>query len=264
MTGPERQPRSTRPISVAELLAKNGTIGAPPRRRPAPAAAWQHRFRHRRRTDRRDPDRHVAHRSEHEAIDTENGRGRAAPSRRGRVEQPRVADDEPRPPSSRDRAPPRTSRTAADAVEAPDAEAETEAELLRPKPPRPRPRRRDPADPETTAAVADYDGSRRAARRRPRPAGLPPRRTARTTACGVPPRCPAGGAEQMSPDPVDRRRGSATSSSRRDRGAPTTARTTRTAFAVVSAVAAARCSAARPSPTTWPGAARGRVPRTST
>jgi|SRR5829696_1115019 len=30
MTGPEDSPGSTRPISVAELLAKNGTIGAPP------------------------------------------------------------------------------------------------------------------------------------------------------------------------------------------------------------------------------------------
>jgi hypothetical protein len=30
MTGPEDSPDSTRPISVAELLAKNGTIGAPP------------------------------------------------------------------------------------------------------------------------------------------------------------------------------------------------------------------------------------------
>jgi hypothetical protein len=30
MTGPEESPSSTRPISVAELLAKNGTIGAPP------------------------------------------------------------------------------------------------------------------------------------------------------------------------------------------------------------------------------------------
>src|SRR3954453_21009590 len=30
MTGPEESHRSTRPISVAELLAKNGTIGAPP------------------------------------------------------------------------------------------------------------------------------------------------------------------------------------------------------------------------------------------
>lgn len=30
MTGPENNPSGTRPISVAELLAKNGTIGAPP------------------------------------------------------------------------------------------------------------------------------------------------------------------------------------------------------------------------------------------
>src|SRR6478752_4754296 len=30
MTGPEDSYSSTRPISVAELLAKNGTIGAPP------------------------------------------------------------------------------------------------------------------------------------------------------------------------------------------------------------------------------------------
>ncbi len=30
MTGPENSPSGTRPISVAELLAKNGTIGAPP------------------------------------------------------------------------------------------------------------------------------------------------------------------------------------------------------------------------------------------
>src|SRR6478672_4034372 len=30
MTGPEESHSSTRPISVAELLAKNGTIGAPP------------------------------------------------------------------------------------------------------------------------------------------------------------------------------------------------------------------------------------------
>src|SRR5258707_13645631 len=30
MTGPEDSHGSTRPISVAELLAKNGTIGAPP------------------------------------------------------------------------------------------------------------------------------------------------------------------------------------------------------------------------------------------
>ena len=30
MTGPEDSPSGTRPISVAELLAKNGTIGAPP------------------------------------------------------------------------------------------------------------------------------------------------------------------------------------------------------------------------------------------
>lgn len=30
MTGPEDSPSNTRPISVAELLAKNGTIGAPP------------------------------------------------------------------------------------------------------------------------------------------------------------------------------------------------------------------------------------------
>ena len=30
MTGPEDSPGGTRPISVAELLAKNGTIGAPP------------------------------------------------------------------------------------------------------------------------------------------------------------------------------------------------------------------------------------------
>ena len=30
MTGPEDSHSSTRPISVAELLAKNGTIGAPP------------------------------------------------------------------------------------------------------------------------------------------------------------------------------------------------------------------------------------------
>src|ERR1700755_2337612 len=30
MTGPEESYSSTRPISVAELLAKNGTIGAPP------------------------------------------------------------------------------------------------------------------------------------------------------------------------------------------------------------------------------------------
>ncbi len=30
MTGPENTPPGTRPISVAELLAKNGTIGAPP------------------------------------------------------------------------------------------------------------------------------------------------------------------------------------------------------------------------------------------
>src|SRR4051794_18968765 len=30
MTGPEESPSNTRPISVAELLAKNGTIGAPP------------------------------------------------------------------------------------------------------------------------------------------------------------------------------------------------------------------------------------------
>lgn len=30
MTGPEDSPSNTRPISVAELLAKNGTVGAPP------------------------------------------------------------------------------------------------------------------------------------------------------------------------------------------------------------------------------------------
>ena len=30
MTGPEESHSSTRPISVAELLARNGTIGAPP------------------------------------------------------------------------------------------------------------------------------------------------------------------------------------------------------------------------------------------
>src|SRR5215475_7177750 len=30
MTGPEESHSGTRPISVAELLAKNGTIGAPP------------------------------------------------------------------------------------------------------------------------------------------------------------------------------------------------------------------------------------------
>ena len=30
MTGPEDSPSGTRPISVAELLARNGTIGAPP------------------------------------------------------------------------------------------------------------------------------------------------------------------------------------------------------------------------------------------
>ena len=30
MTGPEDSHSGTRPISVAELLAKNGTIGAPP------------------------------------------------------------------------------------------------------------------------------------------------------------------------------------------------------------------------------------------
>src|SRR6187431_1116575 len=30
MTGPEDSHSSTRPISVAELLARNGTIGAPP------------------------------------------------------------------------------------------------------------------------------------------------------------------------------------------------------------------------------------------
>ena len=30
MTGPEDSYSSTRPISVAELLARNGTIGAPP------------------------------------------------------------------------------------------------------------------------------------------------------------------------------------------------------------------------------------------
>ena len=30
MTGPEDSPGGTRPISVAELLAKTGTIGAPP------------------------------------------------------------------------------------------------------------------------------------------------------------------------------------------------------------------------------------------
>ena len=30
MTGPEESFSNTRPISVAELLAKNGTIGAPP------------------------------------------------------------------------------------------------------------------------------------------------------------------------------------------------------------------------------------------
>ena len=102
------------------------------------------------------------------------------------------------------------------------------------------------ATPTTTRSTSSR--RRRAAERR-RPAQLPP---------------VGQGAEQMSPDPVDedddvldspidvadepRSRTRRTGSDRRDR--------TRTSCRRTCSPRRARCSAARPSPTTWPGAAR--------
>jgi hypothetical protein len=217
MTGPEDSHSSTRPISVAELLAKNGTIGAPP-------------VGGRRRRRRGDSDSvtvaeltgEIPIVQEHDDVsDAEttrtipavtdapvatNGVGHA--DREQAVETERADDDED------------------DDLDDPyaDAVADYSAHI-------------DQRDAD--ADLADFFAP-------------PPRRPQYkpdTRRFG-----PVGrGAEQMSPDPVDEDEDLVLAD------APET-----TSCRPTCGPREARCSAAKPSPTTWPGVAPGLARRTST
>lgn len=152
MTGPEDTRGSTRPISVAELLAKNGTIGSPP---------VGGRRRRRRGGD---------------SVTVAELTG----------EIPVVADESEDEPEA-------SGRTLVE-----DEKAESAASNGAPA-----------AEPEVAEAVADYDAHLRTRDARPQPLEFQPHRPHYAHALRRPrPPVPApaeqaaGGAEQMSPDPV--------------------------------------------------------------
>ena len=167
MTEPDDTNAHTRPISVAELLAKNGTIGAPP--------AGGRRRRRRGNTDAVT----VAELTGEIPIITDTGRV-PVQSRPEPVAPEPVEEPVPEPVE--------------DAVAEPAVESEVE--------PEPAPEPEPEPEPELTEAELDYQAhlDRRSADPDPIDFAPPPRRPQSVTTGGF--AAQPGGAEQMSPDPV--------------------------------------------------------------
>ena len=178
---------STRPISVAELLAKNGSIGA-----PAPGG--------RRRRRRGNADAVTVaeltgeipivkfHTDEHQAIDTDTDNGHV--EAQSVLEQPQVTDDEPVIDEAETDEPEIDEpEPAAPDIDAPETdEAETAQTITE--------------EPATTAAEADYQAHVAQRDAEFEPLVFEPR--AHRTHHGLrrSAALPAGGAEEMSPDPL--------------------------------------------------------------
>ena len=237
MTEPDDSHSSTRPISVAELLAKNGTIGAPPVG-----------GRRRRRRGNSDSVTVAELTGEIPIVRTDDvARPSARPSH----------PDDPGGASTRSR-----QRRRPNGVADHDDDAETEA----------RRRATEAAEHESTTAdddyadaVADYAAHLERPRRRRRPGRLLRRRRAARAHADQRGFAPVGRRRRADePGPGRRRRRRRRLArrpgrrrrDRRDEDDPTTSTTTdkRRAAVVPAVLAPARCSAARPSPTTWPGA----------
>ena len=186
MTGPEDSQTPSRPISVAELLAKNGTIGAPP-------------VGGRRRRRRGNAD----------AVTVAELTG----------EIPVITDDDSAPQTSRRQRERDTSLEETTVVEAVPAREEAPQTALEKTPEtEPRPARNG-ATPREAAVVADqpapdagaardaeadYDAHLKTREIDPEPVEFRPRPRRNQFASGTREYTPSGtGAEQMSPDPLD-------------------------------------------------------------
>ncbi|MBJ7338657.1 hypothetical protein [Mycolicibacterium sp.] len=183
MTDSDDANSQTRPISVAELLAKNGTIGAPP--------AGGRRRRRRGNSDAVT----VAELTGEIPIITDTGRLPIQTPARPAAPEP-VA--EPTPEPAQELVEESVEEPISEPVEAPHTEAQAEPE------PEPEPESDVEPEPEPELTEAELDYQAHLAQRDLDPAPLdfapPPRRSQAATTGGF--AAQAGGAEQMSPDPV--------------------------------------------------------------
>ncbi|MGV9803353.1 FUSC family protein [Mycobacterium sp. NPDC003449] len=206
MTGPEDSQSGTRPISVAELLAKNGTIGAPPVG-----------GRRRRRRGNSDAVTVAELTGEIPVVDDEPD-DEPAPQT-GRAADPRRADTDVVPvqkPAPEPRPVDAEPRTGNGSGPAPKLDAKPESRV-RPEPAGRPPARPEPARPEPEPArgaaaaefddeyEADYEAHLRAREADPEPVEFRPRqRRRRPHYSGPRDYTPTGtGAERMSPDWLD-------------------------------------------------------------